>query len=123
MYVTVSYLWYLWYASKLHSKLTEMQPVIWGMISVSSLFLLLRFCTRWRTFGRFFADDVFALLAWLCAATMGVLAVHMASAMYYIIERSMSSASASVGPEILTTVRGPIFFSVALSLTRGPWVL
>jgi uncharacterized membrane protein len=51
------------------------------MIAFSFIFLALRFWTRWRTFGRFFSDDLFALIAWLSAAAMGAVAVYMVESM------------------------------------------
>lgn len=59
------------------------------MISFSFLFLPFRFWTRWRTFNRFFSDDALVLLAWLCSAAMGALAVYMEDAMYWTMALTM----------------------------------
>lgn len=51
------------------------------MIVFSLIFLPLRYWTRWRTFRRFYADDLLALIGWLSALAMGAASIWMVDAM------------------------------------------
>jgi len=71
------------------------------MIAFSFLFLPVRFWTRWKTFRKFFADDAFALLAWLSAVGMGVMASHAKDAMC----KSRASTNATYLARLILTSR------------------
>ncbi|KAJ4293391.1 hypothetical protein N0V90_008674 [Kalmusia sp. IMI 367209] len=81
-------------------------PIVWAMTAFSFLFLPLRYWTRWRTFGRFFSDDLFALLAWLCATGIGALAIYSSDAMYYTIRLTLEPIDPEdIDPNTLFIVR------------------
>ncbi|KAK7179540.1 hypothetical protein DPSP01_003627 [Paraphaeosphaeria sporulosa] len=87
-------------------KQKDFLPVIWSMIGFSFIFLPIRYWTRWRTFGRFFADDLFALLAWLSAAAMGAVAIWMVDSMYWTMNLASSPIDPSLfNPSLLNYVR------------------
>ncbi|KAF9737742.1 hypothetical protein PMIN01_05521 [Paraphaeosphaeria minitans] len=87
-------------------KQKDFLPVVWSMIGLSFIFLPLRYWSRWRTFGRFFADDLLALFAWLSAAAMGAVAIWMVDSMYWTMDLAFAPIDPSeFHPSLLTYIR------------------
>ncbi|KAF1999552.1 hypothetical protein P154DRAFT_381605, partial [Amniculicola lignicola CBS 123094] len=115
--------------------------IVWGGFTIATIFVGCRAGLRFRTFRRFYIDDVFVLVAWVMVLASTILWQCLADSMYFInavargvqmppsdfAERSESFSKASIALMVLfysalwSIKLSFIFFFRRLYVNMGSW--